>query len=75
MHSKRIDLVSLYLTYRGEAESNTSDGALKWRIRRILTDSQGVETTSFANNSTSFSESWNNRHVLSYGDQQCLHST
>ena len=75
MHSKRIDLVSQYLTYRGEAEANTSEAAPAWRIRRIFRDCKGQETTEFAQNSISFSQSWNNRYLLQYGDQTCLHST
>jgi len=69
MHSKRIDLVSQYLIYRGEAPVNTGEASAAWRIRRILIDINGIETVSFAANSVCFSQIWKNRHSLTYGDE------
>lgn len=71
MYSKIIDLVSTYLVYRGEALLGSSKSAPVWRIRRTLIDANGVEVTVAA--SDSFSQVWENRYVLFYGDKKCPH--
>lgn len=66
MYSKRIELVSKYLIYRGEALLGSSESAPVWRIRRTLIDIEGTEVTTFASDSDSFSQMWKFRHLLNY---------
>jgi hypothetical protein len=61
VYSKRLDVVSDLLMYKGEAAVGSTESAPVWRIRRITFAPEGDVTEQWAGGSAAFDKVWNDR--------------
>jgi len=65
--SKRIDFISDYLIYRGEAQPGSSEADPVWRVRKItISPGDGDVTETWASGSTNFTNTWTDRLTYTY---------
>lgn len=65
-YSRRIDVISDTVMYKGEATPGTANSAAGWRISRITTNAEGDVTEEWAAGSAEFTQVWDDRLSLSY---------
>lgn len=65
-YSRRIDVISDTVMYKGEATPGTANSAASWRISRITTNAEGDVTEEWAGGTAEFTQVWDNRLSLSY---------
>jgi hypothetical protein len=63
---KRVDFVSEFVLYRGEAEVGSLEGNPVWRIRKITLGSDDDVTEQYADGDDTFTKIWSNRLSLVY---------
>ena len=69
MYSKRIDMVSESVIYKGEASVGSTESASVWRIRKLTVSVTGnlVDVTEeWANGTANFEHAWDQRTDLLY---------
>jgi hypothetical protein len=66
MYSKRVDFVSEFLIYKGEASPGSSEGSAVWRLRRIDLANDGDVTETWADGNTLFDNIWSDRLIKVY---------
>ena len=66
MYSKRVDFVTDNLLYKGEAVVGASESASVWRIRKIVIDTDGDVTETWASGTALFDKAWSDRLTLTY---------
>lgn len=66
VYTKRIDMVSDTVIYKGEAEVGSSESALVWRIRKIVIALDGDVTETWASGTAAFQFAWSNHLTLTY---------
>jgi len=65
-YAKRVDFISDFLLYRGEAVPGTLDSASVWRVRRLTIGVDDDVTEEWADGNSSFDKVWNDRASLTY---------
>ena len=66
-YTKRVDFISNFELYRGEALPGSSESAAVWRIRHItISMGQGDVVELYADGNASFDNVWADRLILSY---------
>lgn len=65
-YSKRIDFVTEDELYRGEAAVGTIETSPAWRIRKIVIESDGDISETWAAGNSDFNKSWNLRTTYNY---------
>lgn len=66
LYSKRVDFVSDYVLYKGEAAIGSLDILPVWRIRRITIGLDGDVTEVWASGNANFDKVWSDRTSLTY---------
>lgn len=66
VYSKRLDVVSDYIMYRGEAVVGTPETSALWRIRKINIAIDGDISEIWASGTASFDKTWADRALYTY---------
>jgi hypothetical protein len=65
-YSKRVDFVTDYQIYRGEAEVGSPESSSVWRLRRIDIGSDGDIIEVYANGNSNYTNIWSDRVNYAY---------
>lgn len=66
VYTERIEFVTDFLIYIGEAVAGSVEGDPVWRIRRATLDGSDNVTTHWADGNVNFDNIWTDRASLSY---------
>jgi hypothetical protein len=66
VYSKRLDVVTDYIMYRGEAVVGSSESSALWRIRKITIGLDGDISETWASGTASFDKIWADRALYTY---------
>lgn len=66
VYSKRLDVVSDYIMYRGEAVVGTPESSPIWRIRKINIAIDGDISETWASGTATFDKTWADRASYVY---------
>lgn len=66
LYSKRVDMVSDSVIYRGEAAVGSSESAAVWRVRKITFAPDGDVTETWANGTADFVHAWTGHLTFTY---------
>lgn len=65
-YSKRVDVVSDNLAYKGQASPGASESDGVWRISRVTTNDEGDIVEEWASGNSHFNKVWDDREDLEY---------
>lgn len=65
-YSTNYDTVSAVLAYVGKALPGTLTSVAGWQIKKLVFNSEGDVTTTFADGNSTFDNTWDNRAILTY---------
>ena len=65
-YAERIDMVSDTIIYKGQASPGSSDSSPVWRIKKLTIGTDGDVTTTWANGTPLFINTWSDRTSLGY---------